>query len=322
MSTLGAIRSKLDTTAIKDQYAIVAILVGLVFFMLVQYIVNQYIVSVFFGIMLTITLASSWNLFSGYTGYLSFGHVGFFGIGAYSVGVLAMNVDFNIYIMVLAGGALGMILSLPLILVTIRLSGVYFAIMMFAFAEIMLEMAVTLDDITGGTSGMVLSISPSQETIYLLMAILTGFTVLVSLLASRSSFGLALKAIRDDEEVVGSVGINSTKFKAITLSLSALIQGLAGGIAAAYWIFISPNSVFSTFLSIDMIMAAILGGIGTVFGPVVGAIVLVLVRSETQASYPYIFGILFGLLLMIIVLTIPEGIIAYVKDAVERFSAE
>ena len=272
-----------------------------------------YLVGLVLTTLMFVILASSWNMLSGFTGYISFGHVAFFGIGAYTCAILFGDFGVNVYLAILAAGIVALLLSLPVAVATIRLAGVYFAIIMLAFAELMMEAANNFSGLTGGVRGKVLPIGDFELITYMLMLGLTVITVATAYVIGRSHIGLALTAIRDDEEAAGSLGLHTTRYKVLAFSLSAMYPGFAGGIIAVYWAYIDPATAFDVIISGDMMIMSVLGGMGTVLGPVLGALLLTPLTFETQASYPFFHGIVFGTLFMVLVLAMPDGIVAQLK---------
>lgn len=283
---------------------------------------NSYVTGLIFTTLMFVTLASSWNLLSGYTGYISFGHVAFFGIGGYTCAILIADFGVNLYLAILAGGLFATVVSLPVALATIRLSGVYFSIIMLAFAELMLETAINLN-ITGGTTGKVLPVGNFAVVTYELMLALTVVTIATVYIGVRSYFGLTLTAIHDDEEAAESLGLNTTYYKIVAFGLSAIFPAIAGGIAAIYWLYINPSTMFAVTTSGDMMIMSVIGGMGTVLGPILGATMMTPIRAQTQAAYPYFHGIVFGLLFMILVLTVPNGLVSLAdkSERIERLVA-
>ena len=299
-----------------DKYAF--ILGGLVLAVLVAFpflFDNRYLIGILFSTLLFVTLATSWNILSGYTGYISFGHAAFFGIGAYTCAILFGDFELPIILAILLAGAVTVLISLPVATATIRLTDVYFAIMMLVFAQLMLAAAENFSWLTGGVRGMVLPIGDYLTYMYLLMVGLTLLSVLTSYLIARSHVGLALTAIREDEEAADSLGLHTTKYKMIAFSISALYPGIAGAIAAIYWAYIDPDTVFDVVLSGDMMIMSVLGGMGTVLGPILGAVIINPLTTETQAQYPYFHGIVFGMIFMILVLAMPEGFVPTFKQS-------
>lgn len=298
-----------------DKYLIGAggVLVGLlaVFPFLTE---RSYLIGLVLTTLMFVTLASSWNMLSGFTGYISFGHAAFFGIGAYTCAILFGDYGVSMYAAIAIGGIVTVVLSLPVALATIRLADVYFAIIMLAFAELLYEAAENFSDLTGGVRGKVLPLGEYTIITYELMLALTVVTILTAYVISRTHIGLALTAIRDDEEAAGSLGLATARYKILAFSLSAVYPGIAGGIAAIYWVYIDPGTVFDVIISGDMMIMSVLGGMGTVLGPVLGGSLLTPLSFETQANYPYFHGIVFGTLFMLLVLMMPEGIVAQIRE--------
>lgn len=270
---------------------------------------NRYYIGIVFTTLMFITLATSWNMLSGFTGYISFGHAAFFGIGAYTCAILFGDYGTSMFVAILIAGVVTVILSLPVATATIRLSDTYFAIMMLVFSQLLLNAAENFGSLTGGVQGFILPVGNTLQTTYLLMVALTAVSVLTTYLIARSHLGLALTAIRDDEEAADALGLNTTKYKVFAFSASAIYPGFAGGIAAIYWAYIDPSTVFNVILSGDMMIMSVLGGMGTVVGPILGASIINPLTTETQAAYPFLHGIVFGTLFMVLVLSMPDGVV-------------
>lgn len=297
-----------------DRYwLILGLLAGLAFAAL-PFTTGGYITSIGFSVLLFGALASSWNLFSGYSGYISFGHAAFFGLGAYATSILVLKAGINPLVAVFLGGVITVLISLPMATATLRLDDVQFSIVMLAFAEILLYSTRNFEGLTGGVRGLVLPVGVSMLTTYFTVFILCGATIVVVYLQDRSHLGLALTAIHDDEDAAEAMGVNTTKYKVLSFSMSALFPGFAGGIAALYWTYINPITVFDPVLSGDLMIMSVLGGMGTVIGPLIGAFLLTPLRVEAQAQFPYLHGIVFGGVFLIFVLTMPDGIVNWIKD--------
>lgn len=270
---------------------------------------SRYLIGIVFTTLMFVTLATSWNMLSGFTGYISFGHAAFFGIGAYTCAILFGDYGIPMFPAILLAGVVTVVISLPVATATIRLADVYFAIMMLVFAELMMAAAENFSSLTGGVRGMVLPLGDFLLLTYLLMLSLTLVSVLTAYAIARSHVGLALTAIHDDEEAASSLGLNTTKYKVIAFSLSAVYPGIAGALAAIYWAYIDPHTVFDVIISGDMMIMSVLGGMGTVLGPLLGAVVISPLTVETQAQYPFFHGIVFGLIFMVLVLAMPDGFV-------------
>lgn len=262
---------------------------------------------------LYIGLAYSWNLISGYTGYISFGHVAFFGLGAYTVGVLVTRAGWPWPLAVLAGGLLAVVVSVPLGWLMLRLRGPYFAIGMLAIAEATRLLATVWSGVTRGGLGIFVTSSYNVTTVYYALLAVAIAAMALTYWVDNSRFGLRLLSIREDEDAAEVLGINTTREKAIAFSLSALFPGLIGGLYAWYIGYIDPGSVFALSFSTNMILMTLLGGAGTFLGPLIGAVVFSSVLENLWARFPSYHLILTGLAIMAIVLFISDGIVALLR---------
>ncbi len=265
---------------------------------ILQFLINLFILAV---------LAESWNIIGGFTGYASFGNVAFFGIGAYTTGVLLTRVGAPFALALPAGGILAMLFAALIGLPILRLKGHYFAIATLGVAETMREVVYNME-VTGAGTGLVMPILRSPlPFFYLMLAILAAVTLLNWWL-SESRFGYGLTAIREDEDAAAVMGINTPLYKTIAFALSGVFAGLAGGVYA-YWItFIDPEAVFKVIITIQMIIMAVFGGAGTILGPLLGALVLASV-SEWLSTHLVTLAELFnGLVIILVVIFMPKGL--------------
>jgi branched-chain amino acid transport system permease protein len=265
---------------------------------LVQFLINLFMLA---------ALAEGWNIIGGFTGYASFGNVAFFGIGAYTTGVLLTAAQWPFALALPAGGLLAMAFAGLIGIPILRLKGHYFAIATLGVAETMREIVYNLK-ITGGGTGLTMPITRSAlPFFYLMLGILTAVT-LVNWWISASRFGYGLIAIREDEDAAAAMGINTALYKTAAFALSGLFAGLTGGVFA-YWItFIDPEGVFRVIVTIQMIIMAVFGGMGTVVGPLLGALVLATV-SEVLSTHLVSLAELFnGVIVILVVLFMPKGL--------------
>jgi branched-chain amino acid transport system permease protein len=231
---------------------------------LVQFLINLFMLA---------ALAESGNIIGGFTGYASFGNVAFFGIGAYTTGVLLTAADLPFALALPAGGLMALAFAALVGMPILRLKGHYFAIATLGVAETMREVVYNLK-ITGGGTGLTMPITRSPLPFFYLMLGILLLATLVNWWLSASRFGYGLIAIREDEDAAAAMGINTTLYKTIAFAMSGGFAGLVGG-AFAYWItYIDPDAVFKVIMTIQMIIMAVFGGIGTVVGPLLGALVL------------------------------------------------
>lgn len=258
-----------------------------------------------------VALAQSWNLISGMTGYVSFGHAAFFGVGAYA-GTLLIQYGFPWWLAIIKGSLIALLVSVPLGFLTLRLRGPYFAIAMLGLNEVARIVATLWVGLTNGGSGITLSpalLPPLTVNYYLMLALAALATVIVARVY-HSRFGLELRAIREDEGAAEMVGVNTTRGKLIAFVLSALIPGAVGTVYVMYTSYINPPSVFAPSLNIQMIVMAMFGGTGTVWGPVLGASIVMLLREFLWAQFPELHLMLLGAMLLVVVLFLPGGIIS------------
>ncbi|MHB8741864.1 MAG: branched-chain amino acid ABC transporter permease [Sulfuricaulis sp.] len=272
---------------------------------------NPYYQSFLLQLFMMVALAQAWNLFSGMTGYISFGHTAFFGVGAYA-GALFLFQGYPWWLAVLKGGGIALLLSVPLGFLTLRLRGPYFAIAMLGLNEVGRIVATLWESVTRGGDGISLNpaLLPSLSAKYYTMLTLAiGATLLVAHVF-RSRFGLELRAIREDEEAAEMVGVNTTVDKIVAFVLSAIIPGAVGAVYAMYISYINPSSVFSPALNIQMIVIVIFGGSGTVWGPILGAVIVMMSREVLWAQFPAAHTALLGILLLVAVLFMPDGLLS------------
>ncbi len=262
-----------------------------------------------FNFIAFMTLAQGVNVIYGFTGYLPFGYVGFFGAGAYGFSLVVMHLQASPAVALAAGGvaalALGLVLT-PLF----RLSGPYFSIANLAAALALLQIVSNpaLENVTKGPYGVSLSGVFHPALAYgTALAVLAATLFLVIWLKS-SRFGMALQAIREDAISAGMAGINVVRGRIIAWLLSALIAGLTGGVFAWYISVFYPETVFSGDISIFAIVFALFGGTATITGPILGVIILYGIYNAIGISTPQYFQLIYGLLIMGLVLFLPNGL--------------
>lgn len=278
---------------------------------------NGYAINLLYITLLSIGLAYGWNIISGYAGYFSFGQIAFFGVGAYATGLLVADLHWFWMPAAFAGGVLACALAIPLGYVMLRLRGPFFAMGMFGMAQ-MVRVLVTAIPATGSGSGLFLPPgSGITEVYYWTLAICAG-AIALTIWIDRSAFGLRLQALREDEQVAGTLGVDTTRAKITAFALSALIPGLLGGGYALFLTYIEPDAVFSSRLDLQSIVMAILGGLGTVWGPLIGGLVMTQISEALWARFPQIYLMIFGGLLVALLIALPRGIVPAIAD---RFAA-
>lgn len=262
-----------------------------------------------------VVMASAWNLVGGLTGYSSFGNVAFFGLGAYACAVavdahrLHLPLVAGVLLAPVVAAAFAALVGLPLL----RLRGHYFAIATLGTAIAVGEVVKNVEFL-GGATGLFPPILRQADLLFLYLMIgAAALAIVVTRLVMRSRFGFGLVAIRENEEAARVIGVNATAHKVAAFALAAALTGLAGGIFALWNSFIDQELGFSLDFNIQMILMAVVGGAGTLFGPVVGAVALeLLVQTLAGRSDVAVYAqIGLGLLLAITVIFVPRGIVDF-----------
>ena len=282
--------------------------------------VNAGIDSYIANFTLWICLAQSFNLFTGLTGYVNFGNVVFYGIGGFGVAIATSLWHMPPLIGVLFGGVFSALLALAMSFPTLRLRGAYFAIATLGIEQAVLVLFSNWSYVNK-VSGMTIPLSdyhPIQA--YYTILVIAAATVITLTIIMKARLGKALSAIRQQEETALSIGVNATLYKTIAFVLSGFFAGLGG--AAWIWnvTYIDPSTAFPTEYTLIVIAMAMLGGLGTIFGPAIGAAILDYVEVATRTSYPYLHLIIYGLIIMAVVLVIPDGIVGFAQRLLRRFS--
>lgn len=275
--------------------------------------VNDSIVLTASTILMWIIVASSWNFISGFTGYVDFGHGVFFGIGGYTTAILVAKSGLafgpSVPIAALACVLFALVIGYPLL----RLRGVYFSIAMLGAFLAVREVVLIATPLTGGARGITLPPEVDRNFFYYLFLVGALMAVALAWLLRRSQFGSSLLAIKDDEEGAEARGINTTLLKLTVFCLSAGITGAVGACWAYQMTFIDPGIMFRDSFLINVAIIATLGGLGTVWGPVIGSVVFLLVRDTLWANQGNSFLVVFGVFLMLLVLFMPEGIVGTIQ---------
>ncbi len=262
-----------------------------------------------FNFMIFMTLTQGLNVIYGFTGYLPFGYVGFFGAGAYGFSLMVIHLHAPPLIALLGGGAAAVALAL-LLTPLFRLSGAYFSIANLAAALAVFQVVSNpnLESVTKGPYGISLSGVFDPALAYGTALAVLAATIALVIYLRNSHFGMALKAIREDPISAGMAGINVVRERIIAWLLSALVAGLAGGVFAWYVSVFYPETVFSVEFTIFAIVFALFGGNATVTGPILGVVILYGIYNAVGISTPQYFQLLYGALIMALVLFLPNGL--------------
>jgi branched-chain amino acid transport system permease protein len=293
------------------------LLIILLLLVALPYLRPGYTVVLVYTILMYIVLTLSWVLFSGPTGYLSLASAAFFGVGIYSSAVLGIKLPLPA--VVLIGGLASSCLALFVGALTLRLKGIYFAIFTFGLVELIKHFVLWYELKFTGTRGRFL-IPVDNNTIYYVMLAILVALLLTTYLVRRSKYGLALQSIGQDEEAAAHTGINVTLLKVITFAVSAVFMGAAGAIWAIRLTYIDPYIAFDIGNSFMPALMSILGGMGQLYGPVLGAVVFSYLREVLITRFPYYYMLLIGIILLVVILYLPSGLAGLIQKWQKRRS--
>jgi branched-chain amino acid transport system permease protein len=269
-----------------------------------------YTVVFVYTILMYVVLTVSWVIFSGPTGYISLAPAAFFGVGVYTSAVLGMALPLPVVVCI--GGLASSCLALLVGALTLRLRGIYFAIFTFGLVEFIKHLVLWWEIQRTGTRGRFL-IPVDNNTIYYVMLAILVITLLTAYLIRRSRFGLALQSIGQDEEAAAHTGINVTVVKVMTFAISAVFMGAVGAIWAIRLTYIDPYIAFDPLNSFVPVLMAIFGGMGPLYGPVVGAAVFAYLREVLITRFPYYYMLLIGIILLVVIAYLPNGLAGLIE---------
>lgn len=274
--------------------------------LLPHWLTDEYYLSLLISILMYCVLATAWALFSGPTRYISLATVAFFGLGAYVTAVFGESLPWAAVLAIAAG--VGLVTALLVGLSTLRLSGVYFVIFSFGLAELVKQLVTWWEVNITKDLGRYVFVEITQLDIYWQLLAMLALVLALRALINRSRLGLALRVIGEDETVATHVGINTTTAKVLLFTVSAVFITVTGAIMAPRWTYIDPSIAFAPAVSFQTLIMALLGGAGALFGPILGAVPLVLLFEYLGANFPNHFSILLGLVFIVIVYFIPQGL--------------
>jgi branched-chain amino acid transport system permease protein len=270
-------------------------------------------------------LATAWNIMGGYTGYISLGHAGFFGFGAYSLGLIlarfGIEGGYTPFLFVPIAGVLTAVLAVGVGWFALRTRAATFVIVTIAFMFMLQLLAENLIGLTGGGAGLAFPTPPWRGDFYNIpfyyaMLVLALLALAISWWIRRSKFGLGLLAIRDDEDKALAVGVPAVTFKLTAFVISAALVGMIGGVYGYYVTYIYPQFVIDPLIGISMVLMVFLGGLGSIGGPVLGA--LILEPAQLWLAYNYgasrLYLVLYAAVFLLVILLMPRGIIPSVRE--------
>jgi branched-chain amino acid transport system permease protein len=268
------------------------------------------------SILMYIIVTVSWVMFSGPTGYISLASAAFYGVGIYTAAILGEVLPLPLVIGI--AGIASFILALLVGAVTLRLRGVYFCIFTFGLAELIRHSVVWWEvNITGTVGRWVVGVD--NDVIFYYMLGIFVLLMITTYFLRRSKFGLALQSIGANEEAAGHRGINVTLVKVLTFAISAVFMGAAGAAIATRWTYIDPHSAFNPLNSFMPVLMAIFGGMGQLYGPVIGAAIFAYLQEILTTKFPYYYMLIFGVILVIAILYLPNGLVGVIPRLIRRW---
>jgi branched-chain amino acid transport system permease protein len=335
---------------------IVSLLVIIGLFLFPRLTDNTYAQHMMILVFISIIMGSSWNILGGYTGQYSVGHSAYFGVGAYATMMMMQYKQIQPWYGMWAGMVVALLVALVIGTICFRLRGPYFVLASIAVAEIFRVTALNLKDVTGGAEGILATeipplkfgetlITDFSSKVPFYYAGLVGVLVIIGVtwMVQHSKLGYYFQAIREDQDAAHSLGINLTIYKNAALAISAIFTAMAGSLYAIYVGFIDPTTVLSLELSVQIVLICIIGGIGTIYGPVIGALVLIplseALRSNIITEWLVNAGmvdpesavgnfmkerlgqahvLIYGILVVIVILFMPDGVLGFIKKIAAR----
>ena len=281
---------------------------------------DPFFVHLMIMVLMWTVLGASWNILGGFTGQVSFGHATFLGAGAYTTMILYLKLGIAPWYGIPIGGLAAALIALPIGVICFRLRGPYFALSTLAVAEIVRLVALNWESLTNGPVGLLITTLPdvtfrgwmidweNKTPFYYIIAVLALGAIAATYKMSRTRLGAYLLAIREDIDSAEAIGINTVQARVAALALSAFFAGVAGGFYAMYFRYIDPDAVFSIALSVEMVFIAVVGGLTTIVGPLIGAVVLVTFGETFRQIFLVGHLILYGIAMMLAIRYMPEGI--------------
>lgn len=310
---------------------LIFLLILILFPLVVQ---NAYYQHLMILVLMWVVIGSGWNVIAGYTGQVSFGDAAFFGAGAYTAGLVAHKLGLSAWWGMAFGGLMAMAVAFPFGWICFRLRGAYFALASLALNEVMRHIATVWESLTDGMVGILIMPTFVSKIPYYYVALgLAVLSVVTVQVVMQSKWGYYFLSIREDQDAAESLGIDTHYYKMVSLNIAAFLTGMAGSLFMNYMGFIDPEVVFSLHdISIMAILVGIVGGVGTIYGPVVGAFVMVAVHeffrtgffgffkglaaltgsdflnvAAKYISHAHVLG--FGILVVLVILMLPNGIV-------------
>jgi branched-chain amino acid transport system permease protein len=266
----------------------------------------EYLIILLIAFLMYIIMTVSWAMFSGPTGYISLASAAFLGVGVYTMAVVGDKLP--LLVVVLIGGIVSFILGLLVGALTLRLRGVYFTIFTFGLVLLIQRLMLWYEMSVTGTRGRFVIVVDNNIIYWILIGIFV-ILMLTAFFLKRSKYGLALVGIGEYEEAAQHVGVNVTLLKTLVFALSAFFMGAAGAIVATRWTYIDPYVAFNTLNSFMPVLMSIFGGMGHLYGPIIGSLIFAYLEELLLTKFPYLYMLIFGIILVLVIVFLPTGIV-------------
>ena len=310
----------------------ILILIGLVILGIAPILFpSPFFVHLMIMVLMWTVLGAAWNILGGFAGQVSFGHATFLGAGAYTTMILYLKLGIAPWFGIILGGFAAILISLPIGFICFRLRGPYFSLSTLAVAEIIRLVALNWESLTDGPVGLLITHLPkvtfwgnpinweSKTPFYYIIAVIAVGAIAATSIMSKSRLGAYLLALREDIDSAESVGINTVQARVLALALSAFFAGTAGGFYAMYLRYVDPDAVFSIGLSVEMVFIAVVGGLATVAGPLIGAIFLVTLGESFREHFLTGHLIFYGFFMMLAIRYMPDGVWGRFRSLMGKF---
>jgi len=327
-------------------WGLALIILGLVILLILPQFLGPFLLSLAILILFWAYLGQCWNIMTGYTGQFSFGHAAYFGIGAYTSTWLLVNMGINPWIGMIIGGIFAMLFGLFVGFLAFRsgLRGIYFGLTTFAFSMVLLFLSSNLAIINktmgiqvpliGGDSWLLFQFETTKVPYYYIILGMMVVSNIVVYFIGRSKLGYYFKAIREDQDAAAALGVNPLRYKMTGMGISSFLTALGGTFYAQYFYYIDPDLVFGFFLNVEILLGPVLGGVGTLFGPAMGALILTPLSELTRALIrqppgflPFLLALqgragvdimLYGLILVVVIIFLPQGLVGWIRQLRRR----
>jgi branched-chain amino acid transport system permease protein len=273
---------------------------------------SDYYLLLLINILMYATLAVSWIIFSSYTGYISLATAAFFGIGAYCTALFWPALPFPV--LIIMGGVVSMLFAFLIGFPCLKIRGPYFIILTLGLSELVRHAVHLFEVQVLGEIGHVLVGGPSTQAYFYILLAIGIASIIAAHLIKSSRFGLGLLSIKGNEDAAQAMGVDTTRYKIIAFGISAMFMGLVGAVIALRWTYIDTNIAFNPTITFSVIIMAILGGMADFRGPVLGAIIMVLLQEAFGIQFPYFYMIIMGLVLILIIKFLPIGILGKIDQ--------